>query len=124
MKLNIATRLISAVAALALIAGSTASLVQAQSGYGYTVQIENRSDYAIYQIRMSLASDRSWERDLLGTGALPSGYHITLPERFSPGYYDLKLVDEDGDVCVVSNVRVNGNTTWDITNSWLLNCEF
>jgi len=122
MKLNIAARFISAIAALALIAGSNASFVQAQSGY--TVQIENRSDYGIYQIRMSSASDRDWERDLLGAGVLPSGYHITLPERFFPGYYDLKLVDEDGDICVVSNVRVNGNTTWDITNSWLLNCEF
>jgi hypothetical protein len=73
---------------------------------------------------MSSASDPDWRRDLLGQNVLPAGYHITLPERFFSGYYDLKLVDEDGDVCVARNVRVNGNTTWNITNSWLLNCEF
>jgi hypothetical protein len=122
MKRNIVSRFITAVAALVLIAGSTASFVQAQSGYA--VQIDNISDYAIYQIHMSSASDPDWRRDLLGQNVLPAGYHITLPERFFSGYYDLKLVDEDGDVCVARNVRVNGNTTWNITNSWLLNCEF
>jgi hypothetical protein len=122
MKRNFASRFISAVAALALIAGSTASFVQAQSGY--TVRIDNQSDYAIYQIHMSSVSDPNWRRDLLGAGVLPSGYHVALPETFFSGYFDLELVDEYGDVCVVPSVRLTGNTSWEITNSWLLNCEF
>lgn len=122
MKLNITSRLIGAVVALVLIGGLTPSFVQAQSGY--TVRIDNSSDYAIYQIRMSPVGDSSWRQDLLGDLALPSGYHVTLPRTYLPGLYDLKLVDEDGDVCIVPNVRLSGNTVWDVSDSWLLNCEF
>ena len=122
MKRNITPRLIAAAAALVLIVGTTASFVQAQSGY--TFRIENSSEYAIYQIRMSSVDDSNWRQDLLGDSALPSGYHVTLPRTYLPGFYDLKLVDEDGDVCIVPSVRVSGNTVWDVTDAWLLNCEF
>lgn len=122
MKRNMMSRILSAVAALTLVAGSTATLTNAQSGY--SVRIENESDYAIHQIHLSPVSDTDWERDLLGPRrTLPSGWYFTF-NGVMPGRYDLKLIDEDGDVCVVSNVRISGNTNWGINNSWLLNCEF
>jgi amino acid transporter len=49
------------------------------------------------------------------------GYVFTT--YLNSGLYDLKLVDEDGDVCEVYRVSVSGATNWRITNSWLLNCE-
>jgi len=119
---RIAAHLISAVAAIALAAGSLVPCAQAQSGF--TVRINNQSDYAVHYIYMSSVGNPGWQADLLGQYVLPTGYHVTLPGSYFPGYYDLKLVDEDGDVCIVPAVYVSGNTVWDITDAWLLNCEF
>lgn len=122
MKRNILSRILSAVAALTLAASLTTTFTQAQSSN--SVRIENDSDYSIYEIYMSPANDLSWGSDLLGSRrVLPTGYYFTFSGAL-PGRYDLKLVDEDGDVCVVSDIRVNGNANWSISNSWLLNCEF
>jgi hypothetical protein len=122
MKRNIKNHLLSALAALTLAAASGSFLVQAQSSYRVT--IENRSDFDIYHVYLSAVRMTDWENDELGSQVLDSGYRFTLLDRFYPGRYDLKLVDEDGDSCVVPSVEISGNTTWNITNSWLLNCEF
>jgi hypothetical protein len=88
------------------------------------VKIENNSDYAIYAIYLSPVNSNFWGRDLLGFDqVLEPGYTVTLP-RSDIGDYDLMLVDEDLDSCVVHNVRVNSGTDWSIDNSWLLHCEF
>ena len=122
MKSNVMSRVLSAVAALALVAGSSATVTRAQSGNSITV--DNLSGYGLYHIYLSPASSNYWGPDQLGRLVLESGYHVTLPQTFFSGMYDLKLVDEDGDSCIVPNVRVSGDTTWDISTNWLLNCEF
>lgn len=88
------------------------------------VRIDNNSDYAIYEVFLSPVSSPDWGFDLLDIDqVLAPNYQATLPPKHV-GYYDLKLVDEDGDACVVSNVYVTPTTDWSINNSWLLGCEF
>jgi hypothetical protein len=38
------------------------------------------------------------------------------------GTYDLKLVDEDEDECIVENVDVSGDLTWTLTDTVIENC--
>jgi hypothetical protein len=111
--------------ALILILVTVLALVPASAaaGLGYTVKIENASIYDIYHIYMSPVGYTIWGPDLLGSNILYTNYTFTQP-GLAAGHYDLKLVDEDGDSCVVPNVAVYGDTNWRITNSWLLNCEF
>ena len=117
---NPVTRMKAITALMLLLTGPLTPLGRAQSGT-YPVRIENATNYSIYEVHISRTNDSSWEQDLLGRDTLSPGWIFTA--RAYPGRYDLKLVDEDGDVCEVHNVAVSGPTNWRITNSWLLNCE-
>ena len=113
-------RMKAMLALMLLLTGILAPMAHAQSG-PYAVRIENNTRYSIYEVHMSRTGDTRWRRDLLGDDTLNPGYVFTT--HLYAGLYDLKLVDEDGDVCEVRNVAVTGTTTWSITSRWLLNCE-
>jgi hypothetical protein len=97
-------------------------VLSAQTGW-FQVRIENGSRYQVSRMYLSPASNNYWGPDLLGSHVLPNGYVFTTREM-PTGQYDLKLVDEDGDVCVVSGLSIGEDTSWRITDRWLLNCEF
>jgi len=86
------------------------------------VNIANNSSYDIYQLFMSPTGDNNWGHDLLGDGTLTTGYSEVVTAN--PGRYDLKLVDEDGDTCIVMGLNVYESASWSITDRWLLSCEF
>lgn len=86
-----------------------------------TVSIANESSFEIYHVYMSSSGVNVWGPDLLGATILRPGY--SLPVTAVPGRYDLKLVDEDGDSCEVPTLSVYDNTSWRITDPWLLACE-
>jgi hypothetical protein len=86
-----------------------------------SVRFANRSDLAIRSLYLSPTRDGDWEDDLLGTGTLAPGYNLRVSKAL--GRYDLMLVDEDGDRCVVRDIALRGNRTVDITSEALLNCE-
>jgi hypothetical protein len=104
---------------LALLAASMPAAAQNR----YNLQVENDSGYAIYKLQMSSVNDNSWERDLLGSYILYDGYSFTV-SNISPGSYDIRLIDEDHDACVINDVRVNGDLTWNLTPVELVGCEF
>jgi hypothetical protein len=85
------------------------------------VIVENRSSITIDSIYMSGVNDTSWESDLLGSSELDPGYHTTI--LATPGRYDVKLVDGDGDKCVINNVEIRGDRTLTITTDMLMRCE-
>jgi hypothetical protein len=95
--------------------------VAAQSNH-YNLRMENNTGYDIYQVRMSSVNDRDWERDILGSRIFGDGTSFTIAQ-ISPGYYDVAFVDEDADVCVVHNVSIYSNLNWNLSQTWLLNCE-
>jgi hypothetical protein len=111
----------AAIAIMFVLTGMLAPMGHAQSG-GNTVQIANSTRYSIQEVYLSATGDPDWHQDRLGAGTLDPG-HIFTTHLYN-GLYDLKLVDEDGDVCEVHRVQVNGPTYWRINSSWLLNCEF
>ena len=41
----------------------------------------------------------------------------------SPGEWDIRLVDEDADVCVLQGVTVSASETWLIEDDDLLGCQ-
>lgn len=118
---NPIVRMKAMLALLLVSTGVLAPMGHAQSGAN-TVQIENSTSYSIREVYISANNDPIWHGDRLGLGTLVPGYVFTT--HLYSGLYDLKLVDEDGDVCEVHRVSVNGPTYWRINDSWLLNCEF
>jgi hypothetical protein len=122
-KVNNATRrrIVAAFAAALLLGGGLAVSAEAWTNR-VRVNIVNNSDYDIYQLHMSSIGDNNWGSDLLGAKVLYSGSSVAV--TMSPGRYDLKLVDEDGDTCTVLDIGVYRDDSWSITNRWLLSCEF
>jgi hypothetical protein len=87
------------------------------------VEIENASLWDIHQLFLSPVSDEEWGPDQLGKQIIASGETYRLTD-IPCDDYDVRLVDEDGDVCVVRAVALCGDRdTWRITDDDLLSCQ-
>ena len=106
-------------AVLALFAASAPAIAQST----HTLTLQNNSGFDIYEIHMSSVNDDSWEPDLLGRHVLSTGNSFDITDITS-GRYDIKLVDEDGDTCIVQQVAVYRDRVWNLTPGSLLGCEF
>ena len=85
--------------------------------------IENKSDWDIYHLYLSSADDDEWGPDQLRDNVLESGTSFTLHD-IPCDTYDIKVVDHDGDACVIKGVPMcKDHTHWDLTNKELLSCE-
>jgi len=87
------------------------------------ITIKNRSSWDIHQLFLSSVDDNDWGPDQLGRHIIESGGEFVL--RGVPcDAYDVRLVDEDGDVCIVGGVPLCADRdVWRITNDDLLACQ-
>lgn len=90
-----------------------------------SVTVRNSSSWSIHYLYMSPSSVDSWGSDRLGSGTtIPSGGGTYTLYGIACDTWDAKLVDEDGDECVIKGIRLCGeNQTWSITNDNLLACQ-
>ncbi|UXI69962.1 hypothetical protein [Tahibacter amnicola] len=87
------------------------------------VTFQNNSDWAIDQLYFSRASSNHWGTDQLGKTTVGSGDSFTLTQ-IPCGSYDVKLVDEDGDQCEITNVQLCAEShTWAISDKDLVKCQ-
>lgn len=88
-----------------------------------TVKIINQSKWEIHHIFLSSTDDDTWGPDQLEDDILTKGQSLTLT-NISCDLYDIKVVDEDGDECIIEEVDLCGdNSYWKITDKALLECE-
>lgn len=86
--------------------------------------IVNRSDWDIHRLYLSPTHKDSWGPDQLGDEVIKHGGGSYTLHSIPCGHYDIKVVDEDGDDCVIEDVTMcKDHTHWDITNKELANCE-
>jgi hypothetical protein len=79
-----------------------------------TVEIVNDTGgWDIYYIYISPTSSDSWGSDWLGSEILYDGEYVIYD--VSNGYYDMKIVDEDGDEYIRYGVDVYGDYVWYVT---------
>ena len=99
---------------LTLLATSISVATEANRHY---VTLQNDSGIVFAEVQVSSIKDRTWKPDLLGNNVLRSGGWsiVTVPE----GKWDFKFVDGAGDSCIIHDVIVNGDVTWDLTPGWL-----
>lgn len=101
--------------AAVLMLGSTAALAG-------NVVFVNKSSWEIHEVYFAPASHSSWGEDHLGSDILERGDSLTL-SGVSAGRWDVRLVDEDDDECVLENVEIDGSDRWIITDEDLLGCQ-
>lgn len=115
MKKSIAA-LAGAVCAVALLIPVTAQAANS------SVVIKNKSDWEIHQFFLSPVDTDKWGPDQLGEDVIGTGDTFTL-NGVPCDSYDVKLVDEDDDECVVSEVDICAGQGWVINNDDLLECQ-
>lgn len=88
-----------------------------------SVKVINQSKWEIHHLYLSPSSEEHWGPDQLGEDVLKKGDSITLT-GIDCDAYDIKVVDEDGDECVIEEVSLcNDSSYWKITDKELLECE-
>lgn len=88
-----------------------------------TVKIINQSQWEIHHVFLSSSDDDTWGPDQLEDEILAKGESLTLT-GISCDLYDIKVVDEDGDECIIEEVDLCGDESyWKITDKALLECE-
>ena len=93
-------------------------------GRAASVEIENQTNWDIHHLYMSPSRERNWGPDQLGTRVLTkNGGTFTLTDIPCENY-DIRVVDSDGDECIIENVELcGGGYEWRITNQELLSCQ-
>lgn len=95
----------------------------ASAGKNSDVTVVNHSDWEIHYFYLSPVDDESWGPDQLSKHVIGPDEEFTLT-HIPCDVYDVKLVDEDGDECVVPEVELCADSDeWVITNDDLLDCE-
>jgi hypothetical protein len=88
-----------------------------------TIEIVNRTRWWIYELYLSPTRALDWGPDQLGDETIGPGDHFTLSD-IPCQVYDVRLVDEDGDECVVVGIDLcAGDYEWVIENDALLACQ-
>lgn len=105
---------------LAVLAGGAADAARSDS----EVTMVNRSSWDIYEIYLSPVEDDEWGDDLLEDDVLVSGDSVLIYD-IPCGDYDILLVDEDADECILEGVGLCGDSEeWVIRDRQLLACQF
>ena len=88
-----------------------------------TIKVINQSKWEIHHLYLSPSSSKHWGPDQLGEEILKKGESITLT-NIDCDDYDIRVVDEDGDECVIEEQSLcKDNSYWKITDKALLDCE-
>lgn len=87
------------------------------------VTFRNDSDWMINQLYFARVSSHEWGDDQLGNHSVKNGDSFTL-SQIPCGSYDVKLIDEDGDSCVVNDVSLCAEShVWSIRDKDLMKCQ-
>ena len=88
-----------------------------------TVAITNNSSWDLHHLFISSVDDQEWGEDQLGDAVIASGESFTL-NSIPCDAYDVRVVDEDGDECVVNAVALCADKdAWVIDDTDLLACQ-
>ena len=87
-----------------------------------TFTVSNESSYQITHLYVSPSVERRWGLDKLGSYVLFPNYYVNM--TLAPGRYDVMLVDQDRDSCILTHVDLRNGERWTITDDVLLACEW
>jgi|CXWL01.1.fsa_nt_gi hypothetical protein len=95
----------------------------AQAGDTSDVTLNNQSEVAIHHMFLSPVDQETWGADQLGDHVVGAGETFLL-KGVPCAEFHLKLIDEDGDECIVAVPEVCGqDQQWNISHDALLTCE-
>ena len=88
-----------------------------------SVTIVNESEWRLDHLYLSSVDTNEWGADQLGKDVIGKNESFKITD-IPCDAYDVKLIDEDGDECVVEDVDLCGSKeTWRVTSKDLLACQ-
>ena len=106
-----------------LIAATLLAFSAAAAAQTSTVSLTNESSWTITEMYLSAVDVEEWGPDQLGEDMIAPGASYSLSD-VPCDVYDVRLVDEDGDVCIVGGVKMcGGDSAWKIGDDDLLDCQ-
>jgi hypothetical protein len=75
----------------------------------------------IHKLYIAPAKSNKWGDDKLQSQTVVKNGRFTVRD-VAGGVYDLKVVDDDDDTCVVSNINIDKSTEWRLTDAIMLKC--
>lgn len=88
-----------------------------------SVKLINKSKWDIHHLFLSPVDETEWGPDQFGDHVLEAAGTFTLTD-ITCDTYDVKVVDEDGDECVIEDAAICGeDLEFKITSALLLECE-
>jgi hypothetical protein len=103
--------------------GLAAALSIPAAAESANVTVHNNSSFALHHMFLSPVGEDQWGADQLRDKVVAPGESYLLTE-IPCADYDLKLVDEDGDECVLEVPAIcGGNEDWNVADEGLLECE-
>lgn len=88
-----------------------------------TVKLTNASSWAIRNVYLTPFDAEHWGRDQLGTHTLKTGASLELT-GIACDTYDIRLVDEEGDACIIQDVDLClQDARWTLDNDELVGCQ-
>ena len=115
-------RVIPVVLALA-VAVALPLAAHAEAKRSADVKVTNRTEWEIHELYLSSTDEESWGPDQLGDEVIGKDESFTIL-GIPCDKYDIKIVDEDKDECIVAKVDICGdNQEWAITSADLLKCQ-
>jgi hypothetical protein len=98
------------------------SIAASAQDYFRSFTLHNRSSFTIRRLYVSPTSYENWGHDRLGSNVLSPNYKVTVD--LEPGFYDIRLVDQDNDSCIIKNVDFRHSDYLVLNNANLLACEY
>lgn len=111
-------------AGAAVFASTRATSASVRSVMPTEFMIVNKTEWTFTHLFVSPSNARKWGPDQLGSRrVIAPGGSFTI-NNIPCGLYDVKVIDEDGDECVVEEVAMcRTHTHWEVTNELLAACE-
>ena len=103
------------------LAGAALAATAATAG---DLQINNVTGKNVHQLFLSPVSRNNWGPDQIAVNhnKIIGARSSYLLSGIADGTYDIKLVLEDGSVCVARKIDFEGNTEWTIDSRLMENC--
>ena len=86
------------------------------------VSFHNSSNWTITRLYMSPVSQDTWGPDQLGSNVIAQGASYTVTS-IPCASYDIKIVDQDSDECILRNINICASESVDISSDALLACQ-
>lgn len=108
--------------AAAIIGVTVLGVTSIASANEVTVKIINKSKYEIHEMYLSPTKQQEWGPDQLRDDKIATGASFEL-RKIPVGKYDFKVVDEDGDECIVADIKVTTDENVELNDELLVGCQ-